>query len=368
MMRDHPQIYRGGHIQKFLNPRDTSTPPVRLHFLTRWSLALDQKVLQTRRKGGNCVPSTAAKVSSPSVDPRQELQRQRSAITKSRRFRATVKTFAKHGIMHLVQDRSRDDTTRQRLLGQRLRAAFEELGPTFIKLGQVMLTRQELLPSALTAELEPLLSDVPSVDFPYMKTVLDDSMPDWQDHIEYIYPNPIGSASLAQVYKGHLKDGRPVAIKIVRPLVDKLFTADIAVIRKLVRRLQRMLPPETAESLDLSGLVNDYYSSAMDELDMRQEAQAMNEQRELCREFATLHIPEVYLVSPQVLVMEYVDGWNLKEFPVDFLTFEERLERMTDLAHYYVKMFLQGYYHADPHGSNIMIDSKTKRAVMLDWG
>jgi ubiquinone biosynthesis protein len=301
-------------------------------------------------------------------DPRKDLQRQAMHITKSRRLRTTLKVFMKHGIFHLLRDRSRDEATRQKLLGQRLRMAFEELGPTFIKLGQVMLTRQELLPAALTDELEPLLSEIPPVPFVYMETVLDDNVPDWREFIEYIDPSPIGSASLAQVYQGWLKDGRMAAIKIVRPLVDKLFQADISVIRKLVGRLQKLLPVEYASSLDLTGIIDDYYSSSEDELDMQQEAATMEKHRKTSAEFATVDVPQVYYVSKRVLVMEYVDGWNLKEFPVDFLTFEERLERMTDLAHYYVKMFLQGDYHADPHGSNIMIDRHTKKAFLLDWG
>jgi ubiquinone biosynthesis protein len=116
------------------------------------------------------------------------------------------------------------------------------------------------------------------------------------------------------------------------------------------------------------GLINDYYSSSINELDMRIEARNMNEHREISDEFETIGVPEVYMVTKHVLVMEFIDGWNLKEFPVDFLTFEERFMRMVDLAHYYIKTFSQGYYHADPHGSNIMIDRHTKKVFVIDWG
>ncbi|MFX4301483.1 ABC1 kinase family protein [Alicyclobacillus tolerans] len=314
---------------------------------------------------GAAVKSSQAK---SKANIREKIANERQSITPARRFRAVSKTLVKHGILHILKDRSRDEESRYRLLGQRLRLAFQELGPTYIKLGQVMLTRQELLPDALTRELEPLLAEVPPIDFAYMEVVLDESMPNWRDEFDFIHPVPIGSASLAQVYQAYLQDGRRAAVKIVRPLARKLFSADIAAIRKLVGRLQRFFPVELRETLDVKGLLQDYYSSSMNELDMRLEAEAMNQQRQYCDEFATLHIPQVYCVKPQVLVMEYIDGWNLKDFPVDFLTFEERLERMADLAHYYVKMFLKGFYHADPHGSNIMIERTTKRAVILDWG
>jgi len=150
--------------------------------------------------------------------------------------------------------------------------------------------------------------------------------------------------------------------------VGKLFQTDIAVIRKFARRVHRLLPPEWAAAVDLPGLVDDYYSSSMNELDMRVEARNMEEHGRLGEEFETIGVPEVYHATPSVLVMEYVDGWNLKEFPVDFLTFEERFERMMDLAHYYIKTFTEGYYHADPHGSNLILDRRTKKVIGIDWG
>jgi len=101
---------------------------------------------------------------------------------------------------------------------------------------------------------------------------------------------------------------------------------------------------------------------------MRVEARNMEEHGRLGEEFETIGVPEVYHATPSVLVMEYVDGWNLKEFPVDFLTFEERFERMMDLAHYYIKTFTEGYYHADPHGSNLILDRRTKKVIGIDWG
>lgn len=309
---------------------------------------------------------------------RQEIEKLRANITKGRRYRAIVRTFAKHGLLHLLSDRNplrlfrmkrtREEEEELRIIGRRLRRVFEELGPTFIKLGQVLVTRQELIPEPITTELAELLDEVPPMPFPYIAAILDDELPEGLDIFEWIDPEPIGSASLAQVYRARLKDGRECAVKVVRPLVDKLFQTDIAIIKKLVKRVQKLLPPALAVSADLPGLINDYYSSSTNELDMRIEARNMNEHREIMEEFETIDVPEVYIVTERVLVMEFIDGWNLKEFPVDFLTFEERLERMVDLAHYYIKTFSQGFFHADPHGSNIMIDRRTKKAIVVDWG
>jgi ubiquinone biosynthesis protein len=309
---------------------------------------------------------------------RQEIQELRKNITKGRRYRAIVRTFTKHGLLHLLLDRqtfrlfrknrNKEEEEQLRKIGRRLRLAFEDLGPTFIKLGQVLVTRQELIPEPITTELAELLDEVPPMPFSYMATIIDEELPEGLKTFEWIDPEPIGSASLAQVYRAQLKDGRKCAVKVVRPVVDKLFQTDIAIIKKLVKRVQRLLPPPLAASVDLLGLINDYYSSSTNELDMRIEARNMNEHREIMEEFETIGVPEVYMVTEHVLVMEFIDGWNLKEFPVDFLTFEERFMRMVDLAHYYIKTFSQGYYHADPHGSNIMIDRHTKKAIVIDWG
>ncbi|CAB3393373.1 ABC1 kinase family protein [Kyrpidia spormannii] len=316
-----------------------------------------------------------------SLEEKEEISRRiaamRAGITRGRRYRAIARALSKHGLLHLFQDRGRlrlfgrraraeEDELRQ--IGRRLRLVFEELGPTFIKLGQVLVTRQELIPEPITQELAELLDEVPPMPFPYLAAVMEDELPGGLDTFEWIDPDPIGSASLAQVYKAKLKDGRLCAVKVVRPLVGDLFQTDIAIIRRLVRRIQRRLPPRLAASVDLPGLIDDYYSSSKNELDMRIEARNMEEHRRIAAEFETLHVPTIYEVTEHVLVMEYIDGWNLKEFPVDFLDFEERFTRMVDLAHYYIKTFVEGFYHADPHGSNIMIDRHSRKAVMLDWG
>ncbi len=312
-----------------------------------------------------------------------ELDEVRASITRIGRFREISRVLARHGLLYLLRDSSlagafgagkrpvegRADSLEK--IGVRLRLAFQELGPTFIKLGQVLVTRQEILPEQITTELSKLLDYIPPMPFPYLASVIERELPEGLGTFRYIdHENPIGSASLAQVYRAELRDGTPVAVKVIRPGVRELFNTDITVIRFLAKRLHKLLPAPVALSLDLPGLVGEYYSSSMEELDMTAEAEAMGRARRILEEhqFETVRVPDVHLYTRSVLVMEFVDGWDLTEFPVDFLTFEERLQRMTDLAHYYVYAFLSGEYHADPHASNILIDRHTKDAVVVDWG
>ncbi len=296
-----------------------------------------------------------------------ELAQRARSITPAVRMRTVLRVMARHGLAQLLQGGLPRSEEGWRALGQRVKRAFQELGPTFIKLGQVLVTRQELFPPAFTQELATLLDEVPPMPFPYIALVLEEELPDGLATFRWIDPEPLASASLGQVYRAELQDGRLAAVKVVRPLVDRYFQVDIGVIKGLARRLQHFLPPAVAASVDLPGLVEDYYSSALSELDMRLEARNTEEGRRMAKEFATLSVPEVYLATRRVLVLEYIDGWNIKDFPVDFLSFEERLEIMLDLAHLYIKSFLEGFYHGDPHGANLMI-GRNKRCYVIDWG
>ncbi|HET7522443.1 MAG TPA: AarF/UbiB family protein [Bacillales bacterium] len=310
---------------------------------------------------------------------RGEIEKEKGAITKAKRRRKIISVFAKHGLLFLLKDatlwklfgkRKWDSSENEylRQIGERMRTAFEELGPTFIKLGQVLVTRQDLLPEPITLELEKLLDQVPAIEFYKIQYILEVELPEGTGTFEWIDAKPLGSASLAQVYKAGLKDGRTVAVKVVRPTVEKLFQTDITVIKKMTSKLQKRLPTELSAALDLNSLVEDYYSSSMDELNMVEETRKMNEMRKHHERTEHVGIPEVYEATKNVLIMEYIDGWLIKDFPVDFYTFEERVKVMIDLVHLYVQTMLDGHYHADAHGSNIMIDKHTKKAMIIDWG
>lgn len=311
---------------------------------------------------------------------KRKIDEEKAKITKGRRERKIVGTIAKHGLGYIFKDsslfklfrhqvRTPEESDKLRKIGNRMRMAFEELGPTFIKLGQVLVTRNDILPEEITLELEKLLDSVPPISFDNIKYMLETELPEGLNSFGWIDTNPIGSASLAQVYRAQLKTGEIVAVKVLRPTVENLFQTDISIIKKWTKRLQKQLPVEIAASLDLIELVTDYYSGSMNELNLEREAQTMKHHRSIAGErFEWLRGSEVYLSTKNVLVMEFIDGWTIKDFPVDFFTFEERLSIMLDLAHYYIESFMNGNYHADAHGSNILICKNTRKAVPIDWG
>ncbi|WP_216824905.1 AarF/ABC1/UbiB kinase family protein [Bacillus sp. V59.32b] len=311
---------------------------------------------------------------------KREIDKYKAEISKAKRQRKIVGVIAKHGLGYILNDssifrlfrkrnRSPEESEKLQKIGRRMRMVFEDLGPTFIKLGQVLVTRNDILPEEITLELESLLDKVPPIHFDYIKYILETELPEGLDTFESIDAEPIGSASLAQVYRARLKTGEDAAVKVLRPTVEKLFQTDISIIKKWARRLQKQLPVEMAASLDLNELLNDYYGGSMDELNLVREARTMEEHHKIAENrFEWLRGPDVYLATKNVLVMEFIDGWTIKDFPVDFFTFEERLQIMLDLAHYYIESFMNGNYHADAHGSNILICKKTRKAVPIDWG
>nr|MBO2478933.1 ABC transporter [Bacillota bacterium] len=309
----------------------------------------------------------------------KEIEKEMAAITVARRRRKIISVLAKHGLLYLLKDhafwklfrkrrRSTQEDERLRQVGERLRLAFEELGPTFIKLGQVLVTRQDIIPDPITKELEKLLDQVPPIEFRKIQAIVDRELPEGLATFSHIEEKPLGSASLAQVYKVVMKDGRVAALKVVRPTVEYLFRTDITVIRKFVQRLQKRLPAELRAAVDLNMLIDNYYSSAMDELDMREEARKCIEMQKYRSMTEYVDVPEVYQATKNILLMEFIDGWHIKDFPVDFLTFEERTRIMIDLIHLYVQTMLDGHYYADAHGSNIIIDRHRKKAYIIDWG
>ena len=309
----------------------------------------------------------------------QEIEKELDAITLGKRRRKILAVLAKHGLLYLMKDkafwkmfrkkkRSVTEDERLRKVGERLRIAFEELGPTFIKLGQVLVTRQDIIPDPITKELEKLLDRVPPMEFRKIQAVVERELPEGLATFSYVEEEPLGSASLAQVYKVVLKDGRVAAMKVVRPTVERLFQTDIIVIRKFIQRLQKRLPPELRAAVDLNMLIDNYYSSSMDELDMREEARKCNEMRKYRSMLEYVDLPEVYMATKSILLMEYIDGWTIKDFPVHFLTFEERIRMIIDLAHMYLQTLLDGHYYADAHGSNLLIDRHRKKVYIIDWG
>jgi len=293
------------------------------------------------------------------------------------RFKDIVAVFVKHGFedmvrmldlpgKHLIRRAGGPDQNLSTFA--RLRLALEELGPTFIKFGQIMSLRAELLPAPLIAELNKLQDEVAPEDFGGIRQVIESSLGQALKDIFIIFDEqPVAAASLSQVHRAVLRDGRmPLALKVQRPEIDSKIKTDLDLLAYAANLLH-----ERSDSLrmyDLPGLVQSVRRNLQRELDFTREARHMQIARNLMRDLSGIHVPRVYpdLSRRRLLAMEYVRGRKLKEVDRRSLPNAETLAKNGMRA--VVKQILEdGFFHADPHPGNLLIaDDETMS--LLDWG
>ena len=253
----------------------------------------------------------------------------------------------------------------ERLRGARLATLFEKLGATFIKFGQIMSTRPDLLGPGYTEELARLQDDVPAAPFSVMTRVLrDDLGPARFERIVHIDPVPVAAASVAQVHEARLDNGRRAALKIQRPEARSQIERDFAILEFLAR-LINLVP--SLKPLSLPGAAERFHEALETQLDFEQEA-AHN--RRFAKNFAEVEgvaVPELFdeLCTPRVLTMEFIDGIKANEPDCGF---GDRKLLARGGAQCILKMvFVDGFVHADLHPGNIIL-SRDGRMVLIDFG
>lgn len=250
--------------------------------------------------------------------------------------------------------------------GKRLVAAFNELGPTFVKLGQILSTRTDLLPDSITSELATLQDNVSQVSFEDIETQLVKELGEhWRAHFESFDEEPLASASIAQVHRATLEDGRKVVLKVQRPGVKPKITGDLGVLHALAGWLEEAIPE--AAAMDLRGTITSFTKSILQELDFRIEARNLDRFRAQHRDNQQVVFPEVFdhLSTEEVLCMEFLEGRN-------FAHAIEQGEDVSEVADAYFKvaykmLFIDGFFHGDLHPGNVLVMDGHRLGV-LDCG
>jgi ubiquinone biosynthesis protein len=298
-------------------------------------------------------------------------------IARLGRFKDIVFTLIRYGFDDLVQRLDLPGTgvikrieKAGRELGtyERIRYAIEELGPTFVKFGQIMSLRPDLLPAPLIQELSRLQDEVAPEEFDTIKPVLQRSLgQDLTEIFAAFDEKPFASASLSQVHRGVLRQGnRTVAAKVQRPGIRRKIELDLDILETLVNRLNER--SEDLRVYDLPNLVRIIRRNLLRELDFTREARNMKIARSTMDEEEGIYIPEAYdeYCSEQVLVMEYLEGTKLKDLETLPRDDAEGLARQGLNAA--IKQILEdGFFHADPHPGNILV-ADGHRLCVLDWG
>lgn len=245
--------------------------------------------------------------------------------------------------------------------GERLRLALEDLGPIFIKFGQLLSTRPDVVPGEIAKSLKTLQDDLPHFSDKEAISIIEKELgSNISSNFEDFNPSPLAAASIAQVYSAKLRaNQKKVVIKVVRPGIKKTIQRDISLMKRIASFSERRF--EDAKRLQLSKLVAEYEAVILSELDMRLEASNIKQTGRNFEDNNLLYVPDVYLdyCSENLLVMEMIEG-----IPVD------RIETLNDLGVdlklvaergveiFLKQVFIDNFFHADMHPGNIFIDAK----------
>lgn len=240
---------------------------------------------------------------------------------------------------------------------RRFRLAFEELGPTFVKLGQILSTRVDIFNAEWIEEFEQLQSNVSPMPFEEVRALLASQLGrPLEEVFRSIDPRPVGSASIAQVHSAVLHDGSRVAVKVKRPDIESTIQADL----RILTHLAQLIESEIGESRRYHPvqMVQYFAKSLARETDLSVELRYLQRFEAICRNNPHVRIPKVYAEysNRQILVQEFIDAPLLKDTDCNAFSAEERhllACRVTDVL---LGMILrQGFFHADPHPGNIFI-------------
>ncbi|MFZ7113103.1 MAG: ABC1 kinase family protein [Desulfatiglandales bacterium] len=250
---------------------------------------------------------------------------------------------------------------------ERIRCALEDLGPSFVKLGQIMSLRPDLLPPELIVELSKLQDDVAPVKFSQIKeTVEKDTMGPLHETFSIFDAEPLAAASISQVHRGVLRDGRIASIKVQRPGIRSNITADLDILAVIADQLHERI--DDLKLYDLPNLVRVTRRNLLRELDFKREARNMKIASAHNDKNLEIYIPEVYeeYCTEHLLVMEYVQGTKLKELEEGALA-DPELTAKQGLKAAIKQILDDGFFHADPHPGNLLITGD-ERICLMDWG
>ena len=306
-------------------------------------------------------------------------------IRSIRRYRTILGILIKYGFGHVVEQLNINyylelgrrivtlGTAPKEIerLGQaeRLRLAMEELGPTFIKLGQVLSTRPDLIPREFAEEFRKLQDKIPSIPFADICGQIERELGYPVDAVfARLEPEPIAAASIAQVHRGQLQDGAEVVVKVRRPGVEKLVETDLDILMGLAYLIENHLP--SGDLYDPMGIVKEFRRTIRREMDFSREGHTIDRFAANFADDPTVHVPTVYWdqTGVTVLTMEFIPGIKVSEFALLREAGYDLKTIARNGADFLLEQVLvHGFFHGDPHPGNVFI-LEDNVICMLDYG
>ncbi|WP_438316441.1 ABC1 kinase family protein [Sporosarcina sp. FA9] len=293
----------------------------------------------------------------------------KTKIRHSKRFQVIINTFLRNGFSHILYRLGITDRTSSKLenttevdmnlqdIGVKLRNTLQDLGPTFIKLGQIASSRHDLVPKEISLELAKLQDHVAPVSFEQIREIVEEEL---EDTIENTFLNfsekPLATASIGQVHIAHLLTGEEVAVKIQRPDIQPIVKTDLSILQNLAQFLEDNT--SWGKTYRLSDIIDEFSRSLRDEMDYRVEGKNGERIAKQFQKQSAIHIPKIYsdYSSEKVLTMEMIRGIKINDSErLISEGYDQNLIAKRVVDSMFTQVLEFGFFHGDPHPGNIYI-------------
>jgi ubiquinone biosynthesis protein len=254
--------------------------------------------------------------------------------------------------------------------GQHLREMLDELGPTFVKFGQLLSTRPDVLPADIISELRGLQDDVRPFPFKDVEQVVEEDLGLTLDKLfTEFQERPVAAASIGQVHRATLPNGRRVAVKVQRPSAPRRIESDLSLLYQAARIAKERV--RALDFVDTRLLVDEFARSIRQELDYRLEARNADTFHRNFAGHPHVHVPRVYwsYTRSRVLTLEWLDGTQVADIDPNEWSLEERRDLAYLMTETWMTMiFRHGFFHGDPHPANVLVLGRADQIGLVDFG
>ncbi|UQD53664.1 2-polyprenylphenol 6-hydroxylase [Bacillus methanolicus] len=300
----------------------------------------------------------------------------------AQRYQEIINAFLRNGLGYIVKDLGLSEVLpipikkvnanadlNPRRIGGRVRSCLQELGPTFIKMGQIASTRRDLIPEYITQELEKLQDRVPPFSFDQVRQIIEEELGESIETIfDEFHETPLAAASIGQVHYARLYSKESVAVKIQRPNIRNVIETDLEILEDLARLME--LRMDWAKRYQLRDMIEEFAKSLRTELDYRTEGRNAEKIANQFTGNSTIRIPKIYwdYSTKKVLTMEYIEGVrvnDLKKMGEKGYNRKVIAERLAQS--FFHQILIEGFFHGDPHPGNVLV-LPGEVIALLDFG